>query len=233
MKLKDLRGFQKRRHVLHRRVGALQADVHRLLAEVCALRDEVKRIVTQTPCSVAGSTCSCGNVRPPVEALSPMVCVADLGVFTVPDGYVHKTYPASFRERCGNDFVVLSSAGIGLYPVTNGVRRFVPGDRLHVQIFEQGAGAVTMFDKSLPFLQKLGAVFLGIRGLMLLHDVLPAALPAGRALVSFDGSTACSTAARLRVDVQEDGSTRRYLDQISTRVTGAECLIVCFTDALD
>ncbi len=139
--------------------------------------------VRMMPCYGASN----GEFLPIPEDLEDKFSVlADLGIITVPDDYVHETWLDTYRKYNQNKFHCYNTE-ITDKNFPNPTRVLSPGDRLRVQVFQQVASGTTTSEERLIFLYIQKAIHTGAQGVSLVFDQKRDQLPEGISdLLSFD-----------------------------------------------
>jgi len=122
---------------------------------------------------------------PSLEPTEKFALLADLGIITVPDDYVHATALAKFSEKNRNKFYYYNDY-ITDKNFPNPTRILKPGDKLRVRAFEQVAPGTTTSEERMAFLATQKAIHTGAQGASLVLDQKRYQLPKGKWYASFD-----------------------------------------------
>ena len=126
-----------------------------------------------------------GSVCAEFGESSKFALLADLGIITVPDDYVHATALAKFSEKNRNKFYYYNDY-ITDKNFPNPTRILKPGDKLRVRAFEQVAPGTTTSEERMAFLATQKAIHTGAQGASLVLDQKRYQLPKGKWYASFD-----------------------------------------------
>jgi len=117
--------------------------------------------------------------------LEKFVLLVDLGIITVPKGYVHGTRLATFKKQNQKKFYGYNDA-ISDENFPNPSHILKPGDKLHVQAFKQIVPGQTTSAERMAFLATQKAVHVGAQGASLVFELKRDELPKGKWYASFD-----------------------------------------------
>lgn len=109
----------------------------------------------------------------------------DLGIITVPDGYVHEKRLTTFGKQNREEFYHYHKE-ITDENFPNPTRVLKPGNKLRVRAFKQVVDGTTTSEERLVFLATQKAVLTGAQGESLVFDQKRGQLPKGKGYVSFD-----------------------------------------------
>jgi len=109
----------------------------------------------------------------------------DLGIITVPDGYVHNTRLASFEKENRKKFYGYNDA-ITDKNFGKATTKLVPGRKFRVRVFKQIVDGETTSEERLAFLKTQNAILVGAQGASLVFEQKREDLPKGFWYCSFD-----------------------------------------------
>lgn len=109
----------------------------------------------------------------------------DLGIVTVPEGYVHRTRLGTFGKQNRKRFYYYDEK-VSDENFSSPTRILRPGDRFHVRVFEQTVGGTTSSDERMAFLSVQNTVRVGAQGLSLVFEQKQHQLQKDKWYASFD-----------------------------------------------
>ena len=112
--------------------------------------------------------------------------LADLGIITVPAGYVHATRLVTANERGVYGEMYANDPNLTDAHFPNPSRVLKPGDRVHVYAYKQIVPGETTSAERLAYLATQKAVYLGAQGASLVLEQKRPLLPKGFWYASFD-----------------------------------------------
>lgn len=121
------------------------------------------------------------------EKQEKFALLADLGILTVPDGYVHEKWLAGFCKQNRKKFYYYND-DIADKNFPNPTRILKPGDKLRVRAFMQVAAGTTTSKERMAFLATQKAIHTGAQGASLVFVQKRDLLPKGKWYSSFDES---------------------------------------------
>ncbi len=121
----------------------------------------------------------------PAEPTEKFALLADLGIITVPDDYVHEEWLTTFGKQNRKKFYSYNDE-ITNKNFPNPTRVLKPGDKLRVRAFKQVVDGTTTSEERMAFLATQKAVHTGAQGASLVFDQKRDQLPKGKWYASFD-----------------------------------------------
>lgn len=123
---------------------------------------------------------------PPPEPTAKFGLLADLGIITVPEDYVHDTCLTKFFDKNRKKFYdVNKNITDANFPHPGRILK--PGDRLRVRAFKQIVGGTTTSEERMAFLaEQKTDVYTGAQGASLVFEQKRNELPKGFWYASFD-----------------------------------------------
>ena len=121
----------------------------------------------------------------PVVQVEKFALLVDLGIITVPKGYVHDTRLTMFSEKNKKKFYSYDD-NITDENFSHPTRILKPGDKLHARVFQQVVSGTTTSEERLAFLATQKAIYTGAQGASLVFDQKRNQLPKGKWYSSFD-----------------------------------------------
>lgn len=110
---------------------------------------------------------------------------SDLGIMTIPNGYIHEDYPKRFYEKyCKDKRYFFNTSPRLMEGNFHPSRILEPGERIKICAYSEIEK--TTYLERIQFLSSKGSVFFGVEGLLMLWEQKRSNLPGPNNYLSFD-----------------------------------------------